>query len=171
MDFPWSTPHGLHEAAWWGPVEGPSWSGLGLEGSRGCMDTSTMPSPVLGTPVFIMCLCKCLIQSSCTDKGPWKTRSQNLQRQPQRILHFSITLFITPLKRNRMGFLWYLITGNDTALHLILYFYDGEIWVKVWEWEGRTCSTGPWVSNPGHCDQDWALMVRALPGEQPAFSF
>lgn len=27
----------------------------------------------------MMCLCKCLIQSSCTDRGPWKTRSQNLE--------------------------------------------------------------------------------------------
>lgn len=43
--------------------------------------TSTMPSPVWGTPVFMMCLCKCLIQSSWTDSGPWKTRSQNLQRE------------------------------------------------------------------------------------------
>lgn len=40
--------------------------------------TSTIPAPVCGTEVFIMCLCKCFIQSSCTDKGPWKTRSQNL---------------------------------------------------------------------------------------------
>lgn len=31
--------------------------------------------------MFMMCLCKCLIQSSCTDKGPWKTRSQNLERR------------------------------------------------------------------------------------------
>lgn len=43
--------------------------------------TSIMPSPVCGTLVFIMCLCKCFIQSSCTDKGPWKTRSQNLRRR------------------------------------------------------------------------------------------
>lgn len=45
--------------------------------------TSIMPSPVCGTLVFIMCLCKCFIQSSCTDKGPWKTRSQNLRRGEQ----------------------------------------------------------------------------------------
>lgn len=45
--------------------------------------TSTMPSPVCGTLVFIMCLCKCFIQSSWTDKGPWKTRSQNLRREEE----------------------------------------------------------------------------------------
>lgn len=40
--------------------------------------TSTIPVPEWGTLVCIRCLCKCLIQSSWTDRGPWKTRSQNL---------------------------------------------------------------------------------------------
>lgn len=43
--------------------------------------TSTMHAPVCGTLVLMMCLCKCLIQSSWTDKGPWNTKSQNLKRK------------------------------------------------------------------------------------------
>lgn len=68
----------LHEAACVA-VRELSWSVLRVGGSMGSEVTSTMPSPVWGTLVFIMCLCKCLIQSSWTDNGPWKTRSQNLQ--------------------------------------------------------------------------------------------
>lgn len=63
-----------------------SWSVLRVGGSVGSEVISTMPSPVLGTLVFIMCLCKCLIQSSWTDNGPWKTRSQNLRREGETVV-------------------------------------------------------------------------------------
>lgn len=73
------SPHWLHEAACVAVGE-LSCSVLMVVGG---VATSIMPSPVCGTLVFIMCLCKCFIQSSCTDKGPWKTRSQNLRREKQ----------------------------------------------------------------------------------------